>query len=358
MARALFIDVYRGLAVLLVTGFHLWRALDKPTLRAPGSLRSFDALGALANGSLGVDLFFFISGFCVVLAASARNARTPGAYGHYVLARWLRVAPAYYVAIVVWNVIIAWAGVAVKPHSFHDNLTHLLFVHNWSAATFFSVSGVFWSLGVELQFYLLLPLLLPWLRARPLRLLALVGLLSLAINLTCASVVYTWSVLAFLPLFVAGAGCALHFEGVRRVLGRPGVMALTLLSAGIVLSYRGKLAALGEFKRVVAGLVLGLCMVATSELIARHPSRVWRGLAFLGRASYSIYLYNYLYQALPLPHGPMGWVWGFVVVLGGGTLMHFAVEAPCMRWRKRVLERLPVAPRVAEENRASVPLPP
>ncbi|MBV8727331.1 MAG: acyltransferase, partial [Candidatus Eremiobacteraeota bacterium] len=40
-----------------------------------------------------------------------------------------------------------------------DIVTHVLFIHNWFADTYGSINGVLWTLGVEVQFYVVFPLL-------------------------------------------------------------------------------------------------------------------------------------------------------------------------------------------------------
>ncbi len=49
-----------------------------------------------------------------------------------------------------------------------DVVFHLLFIHNWFGVTNASIDGVMWSLGVEIQFYVLFPLLVLAFVRRPL----------------------------------------------------------------------------------------------------------------------------------------------------------------------------------------------
>jgi peptidoglycan/LPS O-acetylase OafA/YrhL len=325
-ARVLHIDVFRGVAIALVTGFHLWRYLGKPSLSGSFLGRRFDVFGPLEHGGLGVDLFFFISGFCLALGGFPKFRAQ--SYGAYARARFLRIAPPYYAAILVWNLLIRFGDVARKPVSLVHNLSHLLFVHNLHPRTFFSVSGVFWSIAVEMQFYLMLPLLLPYLHRSPLRAFGAVTAVSVLVQWFGADVVSEWSVLAFLPLFVAGSLCALHRERVSAMLGKAPLMVA--LPATFLLP-----AALYDVApfRVAFGLLLGLTMMAWSNWIEQSRSFVFRALAWLGRISFSVYLYNYVFHALPSTPGIFGWLTGGSLVVGVGAAMHYLVEKPSLRLR-------------------------
>jgi len=150
-------DGLRGLAILLVMLFHVW---ELSWLH-----HAFPLFGHTINldfipiaGTLGVELFFFISAFC--LFAPAVNAHLEGKpqkpLRHYAYRRAIKILPSYWLMMLVMLLFV--------PHDFPAGqggkhiVTHLLFVHNWFHDTKNSIVGVFWSLGVEVQFYVLFPL--------------------------------------------------------------------------------------------------------------------------------------------------------------------------------------------------------
>jgi peptidoglycan/LPS O-acetylase OafA/YrhL len=136
------IDTLRGIAALGVLALHL-----------RGGITYGHPLAEY--GRMGVFLFFVISGFCIHLKS---------AHGHDIdfLAfwkrRWIRLYPAYLASIVLylWWMKFNWFLV-------YDLAMHLLMLHNWDSRTTFSGNGVWWTLAVEEQLYLLYFVLL-WMR--------------------------------------------------------------------------------------------------------------------------------------------------------------------------------------------------
>jgi peptidoglycan/LPS O-acetylase OafA/YrhL len=87
----------------------------------------------------------------------------PGFAGTFVRRRLARIVPLYYLTALAFTLFIV-------PHFFFqadfwpNAITHLLFIHNLWPEMAGSMDGVNWSLGVEMQFYLLMLLLAPLLR--------------------------------------------------------------------------------------------------------------------------------------------------------------------------------------------------
>ncbi|MEP9370194.1 acyltransferase [Xanthobacter sp. VNH20] len=114
-------------------------------------------------GWLGVDLFFVLSGTVIGLSAySLIQQYGPNAFRiPFMWRRMLRIAPLYYLTIILYVVFLI--PTLVLDESFWRNtLSHLFFVHNISQATHGSVNGVNWSIGVEMQFYVFMVLLSPY----------------------------------------------------------------------------------------------------------------------------------------------------------------------------------------------------
>lgn len=152
-------DGLRALAIAWVVWLHVWQIswlrLDVWVL---GWQINFNHLAE--TGFHGVDLFFFVSGFCLFYpyARAKAEGRAGPALGHYAYRRAIKILPSYWLAIVL---ILAYAKPAWlwNPPELLWNLgSHLLFAQNLFPSTEAAINGVFWSLGVEVQFYVIFPL--------------------------------------------------------------------------------------------------------------------------------------------------------------------------------------------------------
>jgi peptidoglycan/LPS O-acetylase OafA/YrhL len=153
------IDGLRALAALWVVFFHIYAVSHVKLSYIPG-LDLF-----LRSGSTGVSLFLVLSGFCLYLpfAGGCTNRFRTGAFFRR---RWRRLMPAYYASLPVSLALTLAGGTRLGfPHltwsqtAFHI-LTHATMTYTFFPSTFYSLNGVYWSLGLEWQLYLTLPLLI------------------------------------------------------------------------------------------------------------------------------------------------------------------------------------------------------
>jgi peptidoglycan/LPS O-acetylase OafA/YrhL len=146
------LDGARGLAVLLVMGYHF---------SVPG----------LNGGFLGVDLFFVLSGFLITtLLVTEMNNKGRIDLGQFWLRRAKRLLPALFLLLAVVVPVTAHADPLSKPGLRKDLIASTLYVANWSFiadgqsyfAEYTAPSPVkhLWSLAIEEQFYVLWPLLI------------------------------------------------------------------------------------------------------------------------------------------------------------------------------------------------------
>lgn len=162
------IEILRAFAVLFVVLHH-----------AHGNLISwasprFDALTAHFAGGFGVDLFLAISGFVIArdLLPRLRGAAQAGNYWRCILAFWVRRAwrllPSAWFWLAVVLLAVAYFNRSGVFGTWDANLdatyAGVLQFANWRfAETFmrseYGASFVYWSLSLEEQFYILLPLL-------------------------------------------------------------------------------------------------------------------------------------------------------------------------------------------------------
>jgi peptidoglycan/LPS O-acetylase OafA/YrhL len=158
------LDVLRAISFLTVYSFHLaarFRHANVPF--TDGMFRDYsvwpkDALFLVPAGFgwIGVAFFYVLSGFCIHYATLHRREKfnIRDFYGR----RFLRIYPAYIVVVLVCTALAPW----LPYHYFNAGqvMAHVFMVHNFLKSTIFGLDGVLWSLGVEMQFYLLYPLLL------------------------------------------------------------------------------------------------------------------------------------------------------------------------------------------------------
>jgi peptidoglycan/LPS O-acetylase OafA/YrhL len=154
------IDGLRFICIALVVLFHLNGFVEA---RSPAAYtvgpHADPVAGFLRHGNWGVHLFFIISGFVLGLpfVSQYQAGGRRVALRAYFARRLTRLEPPYVAAVLLCFGLVAMtrAGRAGVP----ELLAHLAYVHNLThgpGSTFITVA---WSLEIEVQFYLLAPLL-------------------------------------------------------------------------------------------------------------------------------------------------------------------------------------------------------
>jgi peptidoglycan/LPS O-acetylase OafA/YrhL len=167
------LDAIRGLAVLLVL------------LHNTDIYPSLHLQWISANGWMGVDLFFVLSGF-LITGILLDSKRSDGYFRNFYARRCLRIWPLYYSALLFMFVIVPF----LRPSEAHTVFearsspwwSYPFFLQNFlvpipSSAT--GLLGVTWSLAVEEQFYLVWPMVVRFCSKAQLR--------NLAIAVICLS---------------------------------------------------------------------------------------------------------------------------------------------------------------------------
>jgi peptidoglycan/LPS O-acetylase OafA/YrhL len=136
------VDALRGLAVIAVILFHV-RQGEGGTLHPALAM----ALAPFHLGSTGVHLFLVLSGFCLT---------------HSLLRRYHAGRPTglrSYLALPLAAALAGHQRTAAEVLDPRQLLSHFLFIHGFWADTIDAINTPFWSLSLEFQFYLVLPML-------------------------------------------------------------------------------------------------------------------------------------------------------------------------------------------------------
>ena len=358
--RSQIIDALRAIAALMVLA-------DHTTLNLPGPVAA--AISRMLG--VGVFLFFVISGYLIAgpfLRALVRGEPLPRIWA-YALRRGTRIYPAYWIAFTA-------AALLIPPsngiHSYQIPVHLLLLQSSWPhAGEPAAILGVAWTLGIEVAFYVFIPLAAMLLRAlhpapwKPAR------LATLVVGAGAASIGWTYFVLvhlgnstttaalaahiglqmwlfAFCPgMLIALAALSQEADGewawFRGLTQRP---AFSLTAAGVLwaggyamehTNHPWLVATSTPMYVVACGLVVAI-MVNTGSWI-RRPAAV---LAPLGLISYGIYLWHWIVIDFIWHHTSIGasalglhWVADAVLVVAISLLLAtaswFGIERPLMR---------------------------
>lgn len=150
------LDGVRAIACLTVMFFHI----NWITFRA-GLWHPHDVLisSIAVAGASGVTLFFVLSGFLLFLPyakAMLQKGLWPSTLRFY-LRRMFRIIPAYYLSLFLMILFIH--PEYLQRNHLKDMVLFLTFFMDSTSATYRMINGPFWTLAVEWQFYLILPLL-------------------------------------------------------------------------------------------------------------------------------------------------------------------------------------------------------
>ena len=152
MNRIRSIDGFRTIAVLGVLWAHVWMFMGAPSF----VLLHVDIAKIISFFGTGVDLFFVISGFCMYLMYVSRSTDlTAFSYFSYLKKRWLRIAPAYYFAVLIYALVAC--NFSLNFFDSGELIKRWLFIKTFFKGTVYGPH--FWSLCTEWHFYIFLPLI-------------------------------------------------------------------------------------------------------------------------------------------------------------------------------------------------------
>ena len=269
------IDGLRLIAIGAVIMCHIW---SRFMFWVPGSTEHMGLFRrTLDQGYFGVMLFFVLSGFIVSLPF-AEHALAHGRkvdLKFYFVRRVVRIEPPYILNLIVATILT----VLFLRHSFKEALPHLLaslvYLHNLifqilpgGVPNTFSINGVTWSLEIEVQFYILAPLMCAvyFIRNKTLRRALMLG--AMAVSALSSQLLLSASSLAMLSIF----GYVDYF------------LAGLLLADIYVLNWKGRVKSslAADLVGVVAaaGLLATLLTSPTMSVDARNePGLHWSVLA-------------------------------------------------------------------------------
>jgi peptidoglycan/LPS O-acetylase OafA/YrhL len=334
--RYAFVDSLRGLAACAVMLYHY----SGGDLRAPlARVLSDPVVAALRGGWLGVQVFFVLSGFVIAKTVGDR-AMTPTGAVRFALRRQVRLDPPYWASIAL-ACASAWAfGVSRhQPYtlpSLGSVAAHLVYLQEFLGVR--AIQSVYWTLAIEVQFYLVLVMSLALLQ--PVRRHAVWVVLASALGSLAQSMnwrfVHGW----FIPHWYLFALGALAWWTQRRRASLGAFVALVVWCA-----YEGHV---HDRSEPVAGALVAatLALAARGEGLERWLA--WRPLTFLGTISYGIYLLHTIVGA-----HVRGLIGGVVhsrtptgalivtalasaVTVGCAWGLYRAVERPAMRLAARI----------------------
>lgn len=371
------IEALRGIAALTVVMHHSWSLSNQPHFPGYWAVEGF--------GTFGVNLFFLLSGF---LLADTFWQKRPASIRVYAVRRFFRIAPAYYVNVVLLFLFFAPMGALFSRQGVLQSLANGTFTHYLfpDTSSSFNVNGALWTLTIEILLYAFLPLMALAFRAAPVPTFVFLVLLGIGWKLLIAlngdwlrafyfggnpglddgikSLFIARQFIGTVPVFAMGIAIRWMVKHgqldwlYRRLPQQVGVLSFLVLLIPSVLMLR-LVEPASDFRNPVLFSLYDLGVVALlvpALVIAARPdylrASVLRDVStWLGERSYSIYIWHFpvvlaVYERGPLlgPPPEGGYWWRLPVILAITLVLaaasYAAVERPGQAYGRRLADRL------------------
>jgi peptidoglycan/LPS O-acetylase OafA/YrhL len=338
----------RFFAALHVALYHLVRPFTQWGLLA----------AAMGAGYSGVSFFFVLSGFILTYSHAAEFEAGRGNFKKFFVARFARIYPVYFLAMLVSAVV--YASQFRSPIHIVAYIADLLLVQAWSMRmiNFFNTNG--WTLSCEAFFYVVFPFILmairPSTRTRAIAWMALFFALAMAAPLICMKlyptaswaetftpvpgdgIVFTINRLPILalPEFLAGMSLGwfyLRFKPTPKTTAQLALLGVVTLAVALIFADRLPYVAIhnGLLFPFYAILMLGLTQ--SNWISAMLSGKL---LVLLGEASYAFYLIHSISNTVAQQMGVGETIreacitLPIVIVLS--VVIHLYVERPARRY--------------------------
>ncbi|MEV0587312.1 acyltransferase [Nonomuraea sp. NPDC050310] len=349
------LDALRFLAAFAVMAFHYLAAFKSIWVTEPNHI--FAPVAPVATlGILGVELFFLISGFVILMSAWGRGV------GAFAVSRFARLYPAYWFTVLgIWALYTFTSVQGFRPKfDVGDYLWNLTMVQ--ALAKVGHASGVFWSLWAELRFYVLMAIFVV-VGITLKRCYAFMGLWTLgalAAEFTAKQWLHLpelneWLTLFFMPrqapYFIAGMAFFLLWRFGHSFLSwffvalsfGPSVYAALERVGSRVKSKGFENFPASEIGVWIAIILIYVLVAAVALGWLRWMT--WKGLTILGALTYPIYLVHQTLAAVvipPLKDGMNPWLLAgltMLISIAVSYLVYILVDKPGQALLRRLMPR-------------------
>lgn len=332
----------RGIAAFMVVAFHLLPIEAKYGL--PAMLP-----GAFYFGQLGVDVFFVISGFVMVLTTTNAHGSL-GKSGQFIARRAARIYPLYwfYLLLLLPVFIVAPTMINASQGSEVDIVRSFLLFPD----THLPLLAVGWSLIYEVWFYLVFAvLLLAPLQVLPALLAAWAAVIVAASGVAMHSPVTGVIFGPYGLQFIAGAAGCLIMRRLSPAFGVPLALLGGILLVSVLYAWPTVPDSVTIYRAALIGIPVSMILTGASaaEVEGRISGAPW--LKWAGDASYSIYLSHVLVLSVAgrvFAHIPGAagtdaagaiafWAACVLLVTAGGIVSYRFIERPLITLARNLI---------------------
>lgn len=318
------LDGLRAVALIFIVMFHTWQqSWIFANIQLTKTIKLFDLEIIQRYGYIAIDIFFVLSGFCLFypIARDMLGESKFTGWKQFFIKRARRIYPSYILMLALCLIFPALSYVVYDTNSAADVakhfISHVFFVHTWNSKTLSSTISTAWTMGIEVQFYLLFPLICIPFRKKPVltflgMVIAGMGLrLWLVGNVNVSPMIMHAIMPEYLDVFGWGMICAYFVVYARNKLKCIGELKLymTIISALFVLAAVGYIYWLrgaslpkeystdvyfrfiyrGLFAMIIAGFIFTACF--SYDFWQR---KIWgnKFFIFLSSISYTVYLWH------------------------------------------------------------------
>jgi peptidoglycan/LPS O-acetylase OafA/YrhL len=287
------LDALRGLAALMVVFFHFTMGRTEAKL-------------GFKLGTTGVDLFFIISGFVIYMSIGRVKTSLD-----FVINRVSRLYPTYWTCVTFTFILIAANSIFKNAGSEH--IDFIAYIANMTMFHFYfeipSIDGTYWTMIIEMIFYLGILFLFHF---KWLKYLNLIGLALTLIVVAAASfwpqtylvtrIMYWMPLLQFIPLFLAGTVFYKIYTSETKRLENYALLFVCLISQILLFKFAG------GSKRYISHSEYAIMLVIYFSLFILFVNNklgfiVSKWSLFLGKISFALYLiHQYISIRVIIPY--------------------------------------------------------
>lgn len=316
------IEFLRGIAVLIVIAFHL-------------------KIPYFSSGFIGVDIFFVISGY---LMAQALKDSSPSTIGGFYIRRARRILPAAFFTFILFFIIACIFFLPFEVEKVAESFIGFIFlvpnIPFWLENSYFDEFSFrpmlhYWSLGIEIQYYLIFPILFFWFRRYLLWFLIASAVLSLIVTEISSKSAFfllptrIWEFLAGYYAFTLQSKLVSISESIKNRVSLISIAGLLLYTTIDI--PQDKFPGFYAIPPVLLSFFVILFGIS-NKLIVNKLSPI----RFMGKISYSAYLCHFPVIFLFIYAPFSNWkdfsgfdaVSAFVLTVGIATAMYYYIEEP------------------------------